>query len=96
MTMDEDKVVRVSLDSTGLPVPDQDPVRVKKDKQKIRWTAPFDLRITVEGYDDVRCSGGECKSGVFDREAVYKYTIHANGRDNDPSIDVKPDDTTGG
>ena len=90
--MDEDKVVQVSLDDTGLPVPDQDPVRVKKDKQKIRWTAPFDFSITVEGYDEIKCSGRECKSGVFTQETVYKYTIHANGRDNDPSIDVKPDD----
>lgn len=92
----DDKVVRVSLDSSGLPIPDQDPVPVRKNKQKVRWTAPFEFRITVDDYDDVKCSGGggnfECKTGVFTEETVYKYTIHANGRDNDPSIDVKPDE----
>lgn len=94
--MDEDKVVRVSLDPTGLPIPDQDPVPVRKNKQKVRWTADFDFRITVEGYDDVKCSGNECKTGVFSREGTYKYTIHANGQDNDPSLDVRPDDSDGG
>lgn len=94
--MDDDKVVRVSLDPSGLPVPDQEPVTIRKNKQKVRWTADFDFRISIDGYDDVKCSGNECKTNIFSREGTYKYTIHANGRDNDPSIDVKPDEGDGG
>ena len=90
----DDKVVRVTLDRSGLPVPDQDPVQVKKDNQKVRWEADFDFRITIDGYDDVKQSnnGGtyECKTGVFVSEQTYKYTISANGKDNDPSLDIKP------
>lgn len=90
----DDKVVRITLDNTGLPVPDLDPVPVKKDLQKVRWSANFEFRITIDGYGDLKYSNGggsyECKTGVFDREATYKYTISANGRDNDPSLDVKP------
>ena len=91
----DDKVVRITLDPSGLPVPDQDPVEVKKDNQKVRWTADFDFRITVDGYDDLKHGNGgsgtyECKTGVFVTERTYKYTISANGKDNDPSLDIKP------
>ena len=90
----DDKVVRVTLDRSGLPVPDQDPVQVKKDSQKVRWEADFDFRITIDGYDELKHSNGggsyECKTGVFVNERTYKYTISANGKDNDPSLDIKP------
>jgi hypothetical protein len=90
----DDKVVRISLDPTGLPIPDQDPVPVKKGTQKVRWTADFDFRITVDGYDDLKHSNGggsyECKTGVFADETTYKYTISANGVDNDPSLEIQP------
>jgi hypothetical protein len=85
----DDKVVRVTLQN-GIPVPDQDPVQVKKDQQKIRWAADFDFRITIDGYDDVKCTGNECKTGVFKDERQYKYTISANGHDNDPMVEVQP------
>lgn len=90
----DDKVVQIRLDASGLPVPDQDPVRVKKSNQKVRWTAPFEFRITVDGYDKVHHSnaGGryECKTELFDDETTYKYTISANGVDNDPSLEIQP------
>ena len=89
-----DKVVRITLNSAGMPVPDQDPIPVKKDNQKVRWTADFDFRITVDGYNDMNYSNGggsyDCKTGYFNSERQYKYTISANGVDNDPTLDVKP------
>lgn len=96
MSDQPDKVVRITLDPSGLAVPDQDPIVVRKNSQKLRWTADFEFRITVDGYDDVKhTSGGgafDAKTGVFDTERQYKYTISANGRDNDPMIDIKPDE----
>ena len=89
-----DKVVQITLNNRGIPVPDQDPVPVKKDNQKVRWTADFDFRITVDGYGDMNYSNGsgkyDCKSGYFTSERQYKYTISANGVDNDPTLDIKP------
>jgi hypothetical protein len=87
-----DKVVRITMQN-GMPVPDQDPVDVKKNDQKLRWIADFDFRITIEGYTNLQYSNGAqftCKTGNFPTETRYKYTISANGVDNDPSIDVKP------
>jgi hypothetical protein len=91
--MPEDKVVRITMQN-GIPVPDQDPVEVKKNDQKLRWTADFDFRITVDGYTNLTYTNGgdgySCKTGSFPTETQYKYTISANGIDNDPLIDVKP------
>jgi hypothetical protein len=90
-----EKVVRITM-AGGLPVPDQDPVVVKKDTQKVRWCADFDFRITVDGYSDIKHSsaGTDCdfqaKSGAFNTIKQYKYTISANGVDNDPLLDIKP------
>ena len=70
MSSVSEKVVRITM-KDGLPVPDQDPVTVKKDNQKVRWAADFDFRITVDDYADVTYSagGGEfsAKSGAFNR-----------------------------
>lgn len=92
-TEQPDKVVRITM-KDGIPVPDQDPVVVKQNAQKLRWAADFDFKITVDGYTDLKYSngGGEytCKTGNFNKETRYKYTIHANGIDNDPLIDIKP------
>jgi hypothetical protein len=91
-----DKEVRIIMQD-GIPVASPDPVVVKKDGQKLRWTADFDFKITVDDYTDLKHSGGgsafECKSGHFPTERKHKYTISANGIDNDPTIDVKPDVT---
>jgi hypothetical protein len=90
-----DKVVRITMQN-GLPVPDQDPVQVKKNNQKVKWCADFDFRITIEGYNDVNYmpGGSDCtysaKTGYFDTEGQYKYTISANGVDNDPVLDIRP------
>jgi len=92
-SVESEKVVRITM-KDGLPVPDQDPVKVKKDNQKVRWAADFDFRITVDGYTDVSYSesGGQysAKSGAFGTIKQYKYTISANGVDNDPILDVEP------
>jgi hypothetical protein len=87
-----DKVVQITMQN-GIPVPDQDPIVVKKDNQKLRWAAAFDFRITVDGYTDLKYAHGSdysCKTGNFTQERRYKYTISANGVDNDPNIDIKP------
>lgn len=87
-----DKVVRITM-KDGIPVPDQDPIELKKSNQKLRWAADFDFRITIEDYSDIKYSGGSefsCKTGKFDDERRHKYTISAKGVDNDPMIDIKP------
>lgn len=92
-SVESEKVVRITM-KDGLPVPDQDPVKVKKDNQKVRWAADFDFRITVDGYTDVTYSSGGgqffAKSGAFSTIKQYKYTIGANGVDNDPILDIEP------
>lgn len=94
--MQPDKVVRITLDASGLPVPDQDPIEVKKDNQKIRWCADFEFQIDVEGYDDLKYTTGgsdcpfRCTTGTFPEIRTYKYSITANGKTNDPDIDIKP------
>jgi hypothetical protein len=91
-----DKVVRVTLDSSGLPVPSVNPVHAKKDNQKIRWCADFDFQIEVVGYGDLKSgtNGSDCRfsvtSGAFSEIKEYKYTIIANGRANDPEIVIDP------
>lgn len=90
-----DKVVRITMQN-GVPVPDQDPVQVKKNTQKVKWCAEFEFRITIDGYDDVNYTpgGGDCvfaaKTGYFTEERQFKYTISANGVDNDPVLDIRP------
>jgi hypothetical protein len=95
--MQSDKVVRITLNGSGLPVPDQDPVSIKKDNQKIRWCADFDFDIRIDGYPDVhKAPGGnpECafrvSTNIFTDAKRYKYTIIANGKENDPDVDVLP------
>ena len=88
----DDKVVTISM-ANGMPVPNNDPVEVKKDQQKLRWEAAFEFQITVDGYTDLTYSHNSeytCKTGNFTTERRYKYTISANGVDNDPMIDVRP------
>lgn len=89
-----DKVIRLSLNTAGLAVPDQDPVPVKKGNQKVRWAADFPFTIEIEGYSDVQHSNGggthSCKTGYFADAKPYKYSITANGKVNDPTLDVQP------
>jgi hypothetical protein len=94
-----EKVVQIRLDERGWPVPDTDPVEVWRNKDKVKWTAPFEFKISIDGYDDVTHSKGGngsaehfCKTGFFDDAAKskYKYTISANGIDNDPDLEIKP------
>lgn len=89
-----EKVVRITM-RDGLPVPDQDPIEVKKDNQKIRWCAEFDFTIDVTGYKDMKYTTGgnpayKCTTGTFPEVKRYKYSITANGITNDPDVDVKP------
>jgi hypothetical protein len=94
-----DKEVRITLDAKGFPVPDVDPVPVWRNEQKLKWSADFDFKISIDGYPDadvVHSKGGgknhHCKTGYFGDGASksYKYTISANGIDNDPTIEIKP------
>ncbi len=99
MPTENEKVVNISLNENGVPVPDQDPVQVWRNSDKVKWTAPFEFRISIDGYNDVTYSKGGngnsqhfCKTGFFDdgAQSRYKYTIHANGVDNDPELEVRP------
>ena len=99
MATGNEKVVNISLNAQGMPVPDADPVTVWRNQDKVKWCAPFEFKITVDGYDDVTYSKGGngnaehfCKTGYFGDSAAsrYKYTISANGVDNDPELVVKP------
>lgn len=91
-----DKTIRITLDPTGLPIPDANRVEVKKDNQKVTWCADFPFSIDFDDYEDVRegTGGTECrftwKSGNFSEIRVYKYSITANGQTNDPEIDIRP------
>ena len=91
---ESDKVVNLSLNASGLPVPDQDPVKVKQKQQKVKWAADFPFTINIEDYTDLsHGSGGgahHCTTGYFNEERIYKYSITANGKVNDPDLDVKP------
>lgn len=92
-----DKVVRLSLNSEGFAVPDQDPVEVNRGNQKIRWSADFQFTIDIDGYTDVKYTTNgagndspyNAKTGYFSG-TKHKYSITANGKVNDPEIDVKP------
>lgn len=92
----DDKVVRITLNNAGFPVPDQDPVTIKQNAQKVRFCADFDFSIRINGYSDVtkERGGGDCafavKTGIFSDERQYKYDIIANGKTTDPILDVKP------
>lgn len=92
-----DKQVTITLNGSGLPVPDIDPVEVKKDNQKVRWCADFPFKIVFEGGAGTFTSsanGGGCanraQSNTFGEIKKYKYTIFANNQENDPEVDVKP------
>lgn len=90
-----DKVVRITMQN-GLPVPDQDPIEVKKDNQKVRWCAEFDFKIDINGYSDVNYVNGggdcayRCTTGTFPNITSYKYSITANGITNDPDLIIRP------
>jgi len=91
-----DKVVRLSLNSKGMPVPDQDPVYVKKNEQKVKWCASFPFTIEIEGHKELKYGPGDgdgahnCKTGYFDQERKHKYSITANGNTNDPDVEIVP------
>lgn len=90
-----DKTVTLSLNEQGYAVPDQDPVTAQRNQQKIKWCAPFEFQIQIDGYDDIKYKTGsgscayEAKSGVFSGKR-YKYSIVANGKTNDPDIVIEP------
>jgi hypothetical protein len=92
-----DKRVNLSLNADGFAVPDQDPIPVQRGQQKIKWSAPFEFRIEIDGYDGEvkhqRPNGGvsshEAKTGYFSGKR-HKYSIIANGKTNDPEILVEP------
>jgi len=96
MSNGTEKFVQITLNESGLPVANPDPVEVKKDNQKVRWCANFEFQITMPGYSDLTYNSGgtdcryKCTSGTFGEVKKYKYSITANGQTNDPEVDVKP------
>lgn len=92
----DDKVVRITLNEAGFPVPDHDPIAVKQNAQRVRFSADFDFSIRINDYTDVSAAsrGGDgayvVKTGIFRDEKQYKYDIIANGNVTDPTLDVKP------
>ncbi|MND08341.1 hypothetical protein D3C83_308980 [compost metagenome] len=62
----------------------------------MRWCADFDFSIEIEGYADVKRGAGgsdyrfKVTSGTFAEIKSYKYSILANGKINDPELEVKP------
>jgi hypothetical protein len=95
---DPDKVVRISLNSAGLPIPAENRVKVKKGTQILRWCSDFPFSIQFTGAGDVssKPSGGDCahnvKAGPFNQSAgtVLKYSIRGNGQLNDPEVEIEP------
>lgn len=91
-----DRVVRLSFNAGGFAVPDQDPIEVKKGSQRVKWSADFPFEIEIDGYSDVAPGNGDGdgphnrRTGFFQEEKRYKYSITANGKTNDPELDVKP------
>jgi hypothetical protein len=91
-----DKVVRLSLDSKGLPVPNEDPVPVKMNEQKVKWCASFPFTIEIDGHPSVTYGPGDsdgphnCKTGYFSQKRRHKYSITADGKTNDPDLDIQP------
>ena|SRR5687767_379859 len=95
---DPDKVVRITLDGSGMPVPDENRVKIRKDTQKVKWCADFQFTIEMADAAALPSSPGDggCAHGAKSRffgEAVgtvIKYSIRANGRLNDPEIEIQP------
>jgi hypothetical protein len=62
----------------------------------VKWSADFPFTIDIEGYSEVTYGPGDgdgphnCKTGYFQRDQQYKYSITANGITNDPTLDVQP------
>lgn len=91
-----DQVVRLSLNLAGLPVPDRDPVPVKMNQQRVKWCADFPFSIDIEDHSDLSYGPGDhdgphnCKTGFFKEKRKHKYSITANGKTNDPDLDILP------
>jgi hypothetical protein len=91
-----DKKVKITLDASGLPIPEEDPIPIYRDRQKIHWYADFDFSIDIDDYKDVQHgregSSAFAKTGHFTGAAGtrHKYSITANGITHDPDIDIKP------
>lgn len=92
-----DKVVRLNLDPSGMPVPALDPIPVKKGRQKVKFCATFPFTIDIENYSDVKKGDPDddgphnVRTGVFNGDQKqYKYSITANGFVNDPTLEVEP------
>lgn len=81
-----EKIVRITLDPSGLPVPDEDPV-VLHVGDSVSWTAPFSFAIQIPEFPELHGT----ETVVLFEPGTYKYSITANGRTNDPEIEVLAD-----
>ena len=92
-----DREVELRLNAEGYAVPSQDPIKVMRGQQKVKWSAPFEFRIEIDGYEGEikhKAANGsdpshEAKTGYFGGKH-HKYSIIANGKTNDPEIVVEP------
>lgn len=94
MAGETEKVVRIIM-RDGIPVPEQDPIELRKGLQRLKWSADFQFSISIEDYDELTYSDNDarryhCRTGMFPQVRTHKYTISANGVDNDPVLDIKP------
>jgi len=92
-----DRIVEIKLEpSTGLPVPEDDPIEVKLGDQRVKWVANFPFTIDIKdftNYEHGKESGNgrhNCVTGYFGEKRKHKYSITANGKTNDPELDIKP------
>ncbi len=87
MLLRMEKIVRITLDPSGLPVPDEDPIFVRVG-DGVSWTAEFAFTIRIPEFPELH---GTETVVLFD-PGTYKYSITANGRTNDPEIVVLADE----
>lgn len=92
-----EKLVTITLNSSGFPVADPESAQIQKDNQKVRWCSAYDFALTFDGgYSDLTYNAGgsnctyRCTSGTFGEIKKYKYSITINGKTTDPDVDVKP------
>ncbi|HJQ35554.1 MAG TPA: hypothetical protein VKB93_00300 [Thermoanaerobaculia bacterium] len=81
-----EKIVHITLDVSGMPVPDEDPV-VLRVGDGVSWTAPFSFTIAIPDFPELHGT----ETVVLYDAGTYKYSITANGRTNDPEIVVLSD-----
>lgn len=83
----------------NLPVGDPDPVPVEKDVQRVQWCAAFPFAIKIGPASHSSSPGDPGCANTLTRgpfpnntgkKLPIKYSIIANGQENDPEIEIQP------